>query len=39
VDDAVLKMAKCCVCGCFNPTRARVVLGRLSKDGDNGIEE
>ena len=39
VDDAVLKMAKCCVCGCFNPTRAKGVLERLSKGRDKDIEE
>lgn len=29
VDEAVLRMTKCCVCGCFNPTRAKTVLMRV----------
>jgi hypothetical protein len=26
VENAVLQMTKCCVCGCFNPTRAKKLL-------------
>jgi hypothetical protein len=26
VEKAVLQMTKCCVCGCFNPTRAKALL-------------
>jgi hypothetical protein len=29
VDEAVLRMTKCCLCGCFNPTRAKTVLMKV----------
>ena len=29
VDEAVLRMTKCCVCGCFNPTRAKTVFMKV----------
>jgi hypothetical protein len=29
-EKAVLQMTKCCVCGCFNPTRAKTIIERLT---------
>ena len=39
VEDAVLKMTKCCVCGCFNPTGARGRLERLTGSAAKGEGE
>lgn len=29
VDEAMLRMTRCCVCGCFNPTRAKTVFMKV----------